>query len=184
MAQYAEAETIFAPRFQDLAHLFLGIEIDIRPERTSSGLTLVLEVKSTVRRDTHQLSESQRFFVDIALRMALLQQMSNGPGGELLIDTPEGSLDIAYENRAGKMFAKFANDDYGLIITANINTSRLLQALAEQCGETAMTICRMTSWTDLSDVQLEEDALFEHAYADLQTALRKHLNARRGRPRV
>ncbi len=86
-----------------------------------------LEVKSSARRHTYQLSESQRFFVDIALRMALINHMSSkSTKGVLLIDTPEGSLDIAYENRAVDMFADFVELGYGIIMTANINSSRLL----------------------------------------------------------
>jgi energy-coupling factor transporter ATP-binding protein EcfA2 len=185
LGQYAEAEETFAPRFRELAHLFLGLDLDIRIEtRTTPTISLALEVKSTVRRETYQLSESQRFFVDIALRMALLQYVAAEEAGALLIDTPEGSLDIAYENRAGNMFADFARERFQLILTANINTSRLLLALAEQCGNELMTVCRMTTWTDLSEVQVHEEKLFEEAYAGISGALdSKQIQKRRGKRR-
>src|SRR5262249_15161180 len=128
-SSYAAAEEEFVPLFRDLAELFLGIELDVRLEgKVATGLVLVLELRSTVRREQHQHSESQRFFVDIALRMAMAQFMSSdeAPAG-LLIDTPEGSLDIAYESRAGEMFAKFVKGGHSIMMTANINTSQLLQ---------------------------------------------------------
>jgi DNA repair exonuclease SbcCD ATPase subunit len=170
--QYAAAENEFAPRFQKLAFLFLGLELDVRVEtKTASGITLILAVRNTERREIYQLSESQRFFIDIALRMAILAFLSVEHGGALFVDTPEGSLDIAYENRAGTMFADFVKQGFMLILTANINTSRLLLALAEQCGSSKMTLCRMTAWTELSEVQVAEEKLFEAAYATIQNAL-------------
>jgi DNA repair exonuclease SbcCD ATPase subunit len=173
VAQYADAEEVFAPNFRQLAELFLGISLDIRVEtKETPSINLVIEVKNTVRREIHQLSESQRFFVDIALRMALLQFVASEQSGALLVDTPEGSLDIAYEDRAGAMFATFVEHNFNLIITANINTSRLLLTLAEKCGEERMTVCRMTSWTDLSEVQIADEDLFEEAFAGIENALR------------
>ncbi|MCK6472713.1 MAG: AAA family ATPase [Planctomycetes bacterium] len=173
-SSYAAAEEEFVPRFRALAELFLGIELDVRLEgKAATGLVLILELRSTLRREKHQLSESQRFFVDIALRMALAQFMSNkeAPAG-LLIDTPEGSLDIAYESRAGEMFAEFVKGGHRIMMTANINTSQLLQKLAKECGAKRMTLTRMTTWTDLSDVQVKESDLFHNAYATIEKELK------------
>jgi DNA repair exonuclease SbcCD ATPase subunit len=178
---YGDAEEEFVPSFKALAQLFLGLDLEVRLETGSThGVWLALEVNSTIRRQFHQLSESQRFFIDIALRMALIQYMV-GSGGCLLIDTPEGALDIAYESRAGKMFAKFAKKGSELILTANINTSRLLLSLAEDCGTGNMVLCRMTSWTQLSDVQLEEEELFEQAYSQIKRALDRGSAPKKGK---
>jgi hypothetical protein len=174
MAQYSEAEERFVPIFKDLAHSFLGIELNIQLEAKSGGVALTLSVRDTPRRMIFQLSESQRFFVDIALRMALLK-FTSSPDKKacLLIDTPEGALDIAYEKRAGDMFAQFVLDGFNLIFTANINTSQLLLALASLCGKSHMRLCRMTSWTELSDVQQKEEGLFNKAYKQINIALAK-----------
>lgn len=169
---YKAAEEEFVPLFRKLAEHFIGIELDIASERRTSGFALVLELKSTRRRDQQQLSESQRFFLDIALRMALTQFIStSGFASPLYIDTPEGSLDIAYEARAGEMFAEFVKDGHDLIMTANINTSQLLRKLAAKCGSARMTLVRMTEWTDLSDVQLQEESLFRDAYSQIESDL-------------
>jgi DNA repair exonuclease SbcCD ATPase subunit len=174
-SSYASAEEEFVPLFRTLAELFLGIELDVRLEgKVATGLVLVLELRSTVRREQHQLSESQRFFVDIALRMAMAQFMSSADSpAALLIDTPEGSLDIAYESRAGEMFAKFVKDGHSIIMTANINSSQLLQKLAKECGSSSMTLTRMTTWTDLSEVQVQETKLFQKAYATIEKELHR-----------
>ena len=172
--QYVNAEAVFVPRFRELAELFLGIELDILVEgRAGTGFTLVPQLKTTKRREYHQLSESQRFFLDIALRMALAAYAAApGTASALFIDTPEGALDIAYEARAGSMFAEFALHGHDILMTANINTSEMLHKLAATCGREHMALVRMTAWTDLSDVQLEGEALFHKAYADIERQLR------------
>jgi ABC-type cobalamin transport system ATPase subunit len=118
------------------------------------------------------LSESQKFVLDIALRMAITQFISlKTAKGGLFIDTPEGSLDIAYEKRAGDMLSKFAEKGHPIIMTANLNSSKLLLALAHNCGKERLTLCRMTEWTELSEVQVEEEGLFIDAYEQIEKAM-------------
>lgn len=173
---YIAAESQFVPLFSELASLFLGIELEIRMNVSSSiaspNLSLMLEMRGSARREEYQLSESQRFFMDIALRMAIARYVSK-PEGEacLLIDTPEGSLDIAYESRAGQMMAQFAKAGHNIIMTANINSSQLLLRLASDCGRNNMVLHKMTTWTELSEVQLSEERLFHKAYEDIEKAL-------------
>lgn len=172
--RYSAAEEEFVPMFRQLAFQFLGLDLDVRMDARAAPATLVLEVKNQARRQHHQLSESQRFFIDIALRMALVQFMSGDvASATLCVDTPEGSLDIAYENRAGSMLALFVQRGFKVLMTANINSSRLLLALAEELGTAKMQLCRMTSWTELSEVQEHEEALFEKAYSTIEAALEK-----------
>lgn len=169
---YAAVEESFVPTFQQLAYEFLGVELEVDLDRRASSLQLRLSLANSDRRQPDELSESQRFFIDIALRMALAKQIS-APGhpATLFIDTPEGSLDIAYERRAGRMFGRFVEDGERLFMTANINTSRLLHELASTCGAERMKLVRMTDWTTLTAVQQEADADFEEAYAAIETAL-------------
>ncbi len=171
---YTEAEIHFVPLFKELAFKFLGIDLDITIRTTypNPNVTLVLEVEGSERRQQFQLSESQKFFVDIALRMALASYMSTEASkATLYIDTPEGSLDIAYESRAGEMFAIFIKNDHDIIMTANINSSRLVRQLAARCGVQKMQIVRMTQWTVLSEVQIQEEKLFEAAYQEIEASL-------------
>jgi len=174
---YSAAEEEFVPILQKLATAFLGINIGVSMEENNTisnfGVSLVLSMRGTTRRNNNQLSESQRFFVDIALRMALVQYISAPDSkAEFLIDTPEGSLDIAYEARAGSMFAQFVHDGHNLFMTANINSSHLLLELAKECGSEHMTLHRMTDWTELSQVQAKSEDLFNKAYSAIEAELK------------
>ena len=162
----------FVPTFRRLAKRFIGLEIDISLYQIQNTFGLSLEMEGTRRQSTTELSESQRFFLEIALKMALGQYMSSdeSPAG-LLIDTPEGSLDIAYEARAGDMFADYVQAGFNLLMTANINSSQLLKRLAERCRSDTMELVRMTEWTSLTEVQAAEEHLFNEAYASIENRL-------------
>lgn len=172
---YKEAEKIFVPTFKRLAKSFIGLDLNIQPERSNKTIKLVLELKDTARTESFQLSESQRFFLDIALRMSLAIFLSKKENGAtMFIDTPEGSLDIAYESRVGNMFAEFTTEyNQNLFMTANINASQLLISLAEKCGKSKMKFRRMLEWTDLSLVQKEGEDLFNQVYDNIEIALNK-----------
>lgn len=171
--KYMDAEATFVPMFKKLAQAFLGVDLDISLTSTQpTGLHLEIEMRGNARRKQSQLSESQRFFIDIALRMALAQYVSDPKSlATLFIDTPEGSLDIAYEDRAGQMFAEFVKSGHAMIMTANINSSKLLTTLAKSCGTGAMQIVQMTHWTELSDVQRGAEDLFKVAFDQIDAAL-------------
>lgn len=166
---FASAQEKFMPIFQGYVSEFLGLDVNTKLKNSSEGTTLVLEINNAERTDVHQLSESQRYFVDIGLRMALIQYGCQN--AMLLIDTPEGSLDIAYESKAGKMFAEFAQTQYKLLMTANINTSQLLIELAQKCKSEGMRLERMTEWTFLSEVQQQEQSKIEEAFDSIEKSL-------------
>jgi DNA repair exonuclease SbcCD ATPase subunit len=169
---YRAAEDEFVPSFNELARRFLGLELEVSIEQKKDTVGLALSVQGTKRRAADTLSESQRFFIDIALRMALIEQMSSEESpGCLFVDTPEGSLDIAYESRAGEMFALFVEHGHQLLMTANINTSQLLRRLAALCGKSGLNLERMTEWTDLSEVQVAEEKEFERAWTEILSSL-------------
>ncbi|MCR4736822.1 MAG: AAA family ATPase [Bacteroidales bacterium] len=170
---YSEAESIFVPIFKDLAKSFIGLDLDIKLQRDKQIQKLVLELQNSARTESFQLSESQRFFLDIALRMAIAIYLATPTNPAfMLIDTPEGSLDIAYENRVGKMFANFILEyKQNIIMTANINASQLLISMAELCGNDKMKFKRMLDWTDLSVIQKEGEFLFDRVYHNIEHAL-------------
>lgn len=173
-AQYDAGAEQFVPRFRELAEAFIGLPIDVTLEHrqgaNDAGFGLALRMGDQLRSVPETVSESQRFFIDIALRMAIAEYMSDGPA-TLLIDTPEGSLDIAYEARAGSMFSKFVAEGHSIIMTANLRSSELVLRLAHLQRSAGMQIVRMTDWTDLSEVQQSEEALFENAYHSIEAAL-------------
>jgi len=173
---YKRAETYFVPLFKKLSKSFIGLELNIYfQKKGTKNIKLNFELMGTRRTESYQLSESQRFFLDIALRMTLAIYLSKkGNEATLLIDTPEGSLDIAYENRVGQMFADFVVDyNQNIIMTANINASQLLVALAKRCGEEKMYFRRMPKWTEMTEIQKEGEALFNEVYENIDRALKE-----------
>ena len=172
--QYEVGSLRFVPRFRELAEAFIGLTIDVELDHRQSvneaGFGLRLQMGGQLRLQPEDVSESQRFFLDIALRMALAEFMAKGPA-TLLIDTPEGSLDIAYEARAGVMLGSFVDQGNRLLITANLRSSELVLRLASLQKRQGMQVAKMTSWTDLSEVQLTEEALFSKAYEDIEASL-------------
>ncbi|MBL7956000.1 MAG: hypothetical protein JNJ91_13270 [Flavobacteriales bacterium] len=166
--EYLSIQQDFVPKFSKLANLFLGVDLDIQLEIRDKSVSLALTVKKTQRRADHDLSESQRFFVDIALRMALASYASpEGNGAPLYIDTPEGSLDLAYEAQAGQMIAEFANDGHPIFMTANINTSALLSEIAKG-SRLGFGLQRLYKWRELSEVQEKHESDFENRLNELE----------------
>lgn len=167
---FSEVSAQFIPTFKSYAKSFIGMDIDINLLQVAGVLSMYISVNGSDRRESFQLSESQQYFLDIALRFALIQY-SQSNDAYMLIDTPEGSLDIAYESRAGQMFADFVTQGYTVIMTANINTSHLLLKMAEMCGKDRMKIERMTDWTTLSTVQQQEQDIIKEAFDEIEKRL-------------
>lgn len=139
MEAFAQVKDQVIPKFQSLAKEFLGIPLTLaarsRREEQVPIVDFHITVEGSERKRAEQLSESQRYFVDIALRMTLLAWMSQGEWTPFLaIDTPEGALDIAYENNAGIMFGAFLINHNGALLTAsNLNSSSLLRRTLQEC---------------------------------------------------
>lgn len=84
----------------------------------------------SIRSGPDAVSESQREFVDLAFRMALLDVSSSGGASTIIIDAPESSLDAVFAPRAGTLLSKFAQGGKKpgnrLILTSNLTRSGLL----------------------------------------------------------
>lgn len=77
---------------------------------------------SPVRRtEAQQVSESQREFVDLSFRMALVS-VAAGNAGSIIIDAPESSLDAVFVTQAAGVLTDFATSgpDTRLIMTSNL----------------------------------------------------------------
>lgn len=85
-----------------------------------------------VRRDgPEQVSESQREFIDLAFRMALIKVASPDQCSTILMDAPESSLDAVFVNRAADVMTRFANANASnrLILTSNLAAGKLVPAV-------------------------------------------------------
>jgi hypothetical protein len=111
---------VYAPRVerisqQGLRFEFPAFEVDLTSGATGSAF---------VRRTYEQASLSQREYLDIAFRMALMEAL----GGErcsIVIDGPEGSVDVVFADRAGQMLANYATpgdqgEKHQIIVACNV----------------------------------------------------------------
>jgi len=82
-----------------------------------------------IRETPDDVSESQREFIDLAFRMALMEAASSDGNMSLVIETPEASLDVIFMERAAEMFREFANSQRSVIATSNLTSSVMIPAL-------------------------------------------------------
>lgn len=90
------------------------------------------EIDGQIRKDIWSVSESQRFFIDQAFRMAIIDYLQNDIeqfSTFFITETPEGSLDMAYELQVAKMFKIFSESNNKIIFTSNLNSSNFLKEL-------------------------------------------------------
>jgi AAA domain len=90
------------------------------------------DFSTIVRRDgPGDVSESQREFIDLAFRMALIHVAAENKAGTIVIDAPESSLDAVFINRAAAVLAHFANANpfNRLIAASNLAGSELVPAM-------------------------------------------------------
>lgn len=175
----------FIPIFNELAYQFIGLDINLILKEINNyhraEFQFILQIDESDRLFVHQLSESQKFFIDIALRMAFIiyiRKQNKNNGGFLLLDTPEGSLDIAYETNAGVMLCKYTSNGTQLLMTANINSSGLLLSLAKNSNEKDLSFVRMINWAKLSKVQTENLEMIEGILDDLEKEVGKGYESR------
>ena len=85
----------------------------------------------TLRDSPDAVSLSQREFIDIAFRMALIDLVAPDAGGTLVVDTPEAGLDFLFAERAGRQFLEFTshNPKHNVVVTSNLISDHLLNAL-------------------------------------------------------
>ena len=174
---YHRVQVDFLPIFKNFAKEFTGLDLDmVLISVTDDGRKMfkfILQIDDTNRDNEFELSESQRFFIDIALRMAIVTFVctKTGASTSMLVDTPEGSLDIAYETNAGSMFYEYIVAHQKVIITANLNSSGLIQTLADKTKSEKFELINMLKWAKLSSVQNTHFELFEKSISTIESKL-------------
>jgi hypothetical protein len=94
--------------------------------------------KPIPRRTPSEVSESQREFIDLSFRMALMEVAAESSPIMLVLETPEASLDALFIARAGKLLGDFslANPDNRVIATSNLTKGDMIAALLGAIGPT------------------------------------------------
>lgn len=120
----------FSEIFSSFAESFLGLTAKLTYEEYNNQMRFLPIIDGKVREMEEELSESQRFFVDHSFRMSILTFFYNKPSF-YIVETPDSSLDISYEENAANVFIKFLEKPYSIILTTNLNNSEFLNYLAE-----------------------------------------------------
>ena len=129
------------------------------------------------RQQSTNVSESQRFFLDQAFRMALIELFTSVSGSPTfyIAETPEGSLDLAYERNVANMYLEFSNAGHSIIITSNLNSSNFLQSLyaamddEKSAGKRTLDLLK---YGKLTNVQNREKQEFDQRYSQLLMPLK------------
>lgn len=119
------------------ASAFLSTKCDLVPynlQTKDSLLSLTLYVpkfNNYLRENEKECSEAQRFFLDIAFRMAIIHLSGeiHGSYGTFVCETPENALDMSYIDNVADMFINFAKEKFSIILTSNIQLGSLAKPL-------------------------------------------------------
>jgi predicted nucleic acid-binding Zn-ribbon protein len=101
------------------------------------ALSSASDVGEPQRDSRDEVSESQRVYVDVAFRIALILSCASGGNGSLVIDAPEGSLDAVFVENAARLLVALvepAGSESRLILATNLVEGSLLPALAREGG--------------------------------------------------
>ena len=122
--------------YTDYATAFLGIECELSESRDLGLITLtrlVPKFSGIVRDVPSSCSEAQRFFLDIAFRLALIDFAAeyDGEPASFLCETPETALDMSYIENVVQMFISFSRKGHSLLLTANIQPNGIAAQLLQ-----------------------------------------------------
>lgn len=122
--------------YQTYATQFLGIKCELVKEKATGlvNFTIFIPKFYDIARETSSdCSEAQRFFLDIAFRLALVDLACEEVGGvsTFFCETPETALDISYIDNVVKMLQQFTDKDNSIVLTSNIQKEGIAEKLLE-----------------------------------------------------
>lgn len=126
-----ECNLTFAPRKLSLGQGIAGIEFPTFAVQMTSAVSPSV---GTTRKEIDDVSESQKEFIDLAFRMAVLKAYATTlqlpQGAMMVIETPESSLDSVFIENAGDMLRKWcALGRNSVIATSNLNRENMIRSL-------------------------------------------------------
>lgn len=151
--------------YEKLSSDFMGKQVTLEYEQSTDRFVdvsyLIPKFDDEARKSAEDCSEAQRFFLDIAFRMALitLNCELTGESGTFICETPESALDISYVNNVVNMFCQFMNAN-SLILSNNLQRLGLAQELTNIWDSNDTSIFDLLEHGKLSDVQRDSTELF------------------------
>lgn len=158
------------------ATAFLGLPCELDEVERNGLLDLKLFVPrfdDTVRSEPESCSEAQRFFLDIAFRMALIDAACGASGtGTFICETPETALDFSYVNNVVSMFASFSKKRHNILLSANIQNHGIAEEIIARVPKQARPahIVNLLDLGRLSEVQIK-------AQKDFRKIIKRMLSA-------
>lgn len=162
----------FSDIFAEYAELFLGLPCRLTYEKIggSEERRFYPVINGQPRWNEEELSESQRFFVDHSFRMSILTFFYAGPAF-YIVETPDSSLDISYENNAAKVFKHFLRNPNTLILTSNLNNSSFVQSIIDNRADVPVAMVGLLDIAKQSIIQNTSEKLKE-IYQSIKNQLR------------
>jgi predicted RNA-binding Zn-ribbon protein involved in translation (DUF1610 family) len=165
----SERTNILRVSYASYATSFLGLDCKLSDLATGDRLLslsgFVPEFDGHRRDIAESCSEAQRFFLDIAFRMALIDSATelSGYPATFLCETPETALDISYIDNVVKMFTSFTRKRQSVLLTANIQPNgiagKLLHSLPK--GKRSERVLNLLKFGHLSNVQTAAKKMLE-----------------------
>ena len=121
----------FSSIFSSYAQQFLGVSCSLEYNSYDDRRKRFYPViDGKVRKQEESLSESQRFFIDHSFRMSILTFFYQSPSF-YIVETPDSSLDLSYEQNAAGVFLQFLKKPNIVIVTSNLNNSSFISHLTK-----------------------------------------------------
>lgn len=139
-AVFDDIQAKIAKAFKKYASLYLDENCDVvflkeadlpgkrGPQIKAPHAAFFPVVSGETRPSAQALSDAQRSFVDLAFRMAVLDvwHQKTKKTVTMIIETPEGAVDIAYMERVATMIRTFGDQGHTLLISTNLNNTIFL----------------------------------------------------------
>ncbi|WP_312596640.1 AAA family ATPase [Stutzerimonas nitrititolerans] len=124
----------------------------------------------TERRSPAEVSESQREFIDLSFRIALIRIAAASIGGSIIMDAPESSLDAVFVERAASIFTGFSRQKgNALLLASNLVDGDLLPRLLSELY--------LTNTLDTGLINLFEVGVPSKAVVDYQEKYKDHFES-------
>lgn len=142
-AVFGKIQSSIAKAFKKYATLYLDEPCDVAflkeselpgkrgPQIKAPHAAFFPVVSGQTRPSAQALSDAQRSFIDLAFRMAVIDvwhQLTKRTV-TMIVETPEGAVDLAYMERVATMIRTFADQGHTLIITTNLNNEFFLPGI-------------------------------------------------------
>lgn len=152
----------FSNLFSEYAEKFLGVNCLLTFDSfNNSGIKRFYPViDGKIRYYEDELSESQRFFIDHSFRMSILSFFYQKPAF-YIVETPDSSLDLSYEENAAKVFMKFLENPNILILTSNLNNSKFIDYIVNNNQDIKVKSIGLLEIAKRSNIQNSNEGLID-----------------------